>query len=53
MKGIDNIKLEFLKGKLKDKKIKKPTRHDIIEILKVSYPQAGLYLRGLSEVDNG
>jgi len=43
--GVDDIKLIYLKNRLKDEKIRKPTREDVSRILGVGYVQAGNYLR--------
>lgn len=44
---VDEIKLKYLKEKLIEENISKPTRADIERILKVSYPQAYNYLKAL------
>jgi len=46
---VDEIKLKYLKAELIAKKIEKPTRDDIMKILKISYPQAYNYLNALKE----
>ena len=45
MKGIDEIKFNYLVEECKKRKIKEPTREQICEILKVKYSQASNYLR--------
>jgi len=46
---IDDIKLQFLKEKLKEDKIKNPSRKDIERILGIGYSQAYNYLKALSD----